>query len=97
MTTPNTQPGSLAARRAKYQTEIASIADSYLRAAHWLPFDALALREAFTEEELAEAERLIDALADATGREQRQTQIVEHFASSGAVVLKLLRLAGLVT
>ena len=96
MTTPNTQTGSLAARRAKYRTEIASIADSYLRAAHWLPFDALSLSEAFTEEELAEAERLIDSLADAADREQRQTQIVEHFASSGAVVLKLLRLAGLV-
>lgn len=90
-----TDSNSLAARRAKYRTEIASIADSYLQAAHWLPFDALALREAFTEEELAEAERLIDALADATDREHRQVQIVEHFAASGSVVLKLLKLAGI--
>lgn len=96
MNTPSTTPTSLAARRAKYQAEIASIADAYLQAAHWLPFDALSLREAFTEDELAEAHRLIDALADATDREQRQIQIVEHFASSGAVVLKLLKLAGLV-
>jgi hypothetical protein len=90
-----TDPNSLSARRAKYRTEIASIADSYLSAAHWLPFDALTLREAFTEDELAEAQRLIDALADATDREHRQIQIVQHFASSGAVVLKLLRLAGI--
>ncbi|MFG0292376.1 MAG: hypothetical protein ACF8MJ_04400 [Phycisphaerales bacterium JB050] len=99
MTTPNTpahqNQTSLAARRAKYQAEIASITDTYLRAAHWLPFDALALRDAFTEEELAEAERLIDALADAASREKRQLQIVEHFAASGAVVLKLLKLAGI--
>ncbi|MFU8828490.1 MAG: hypothetical protein ACNA8P_03545 [Phycisphaerales bacterium] len=90
-----TDSKSLAARRAKYRTEIASISDSYLQAAHWLPFDVIALREAFTEDELAEAQRLIDALADATDREHRQVQIVEHFASSGAVVLKLLRLAGI--
>ena len=96
MNTPSTNPTSLAARRAKYQSEIATIADTYLRAAHWLPFDALALREAFTEAELAEAERLIDALADAADREHRQIQIVEHFASSGAVVLKLLKLARLI-
>ncbi len=96
MNTPSTNPTSLAARRAKYRSEITTIADTYLRAAHWLPFDALALREAFTEAELAEAERLMDALADAADREQRQIQIVEHFASSGAVVLKLLKLAGLI-
>lgn len=36
-----------------------------------------------------------NSLADATDREQRQVQIVEHFAASGAVVLKLLKLAGI--
>lgn len=90
-----TDPNSLAARRARYQSEITTIAERYRTAAHWLPFDALALRETFTEEELAEAERLIDALADAAGRQQRQVQIVQHFASAGAVVLKLLQLARL--
>ena len=93
---PSNQPQSLAARQHRYQADIESAGSAYLRASHRLPFDALALRDAFTEDELAEAQRLLDALADATEREQRQVQIVEHFASSGAVVLKLLRLVGLV-
>ena len=95
MTNPNPNPSSIAARRARYRSEIDTISESYLRASHWLPFEAIALREAFTEEQLTEAERLIDALADAADREHRQVQIVQHFASSGAVVLKLLKLAGI--
>lgn len=90
------RPDSLRARQNRYRADISAAGAAYLQAAQRLPFDALALRDAFTEDELAEAQRLLDALADATDREQRQIQIVEHFASSGAVVLKLLRLAGLV-
>ncbi len=95
MTNPNPNPSSIAARRAMYRSEIDTIAESYLRASHWLPFEAIALRDAFTPEQLAEAEALIDALADAADREHRQVQIVQHFASSGAVVLRLLKLAGI--
>lgn len=90
------RPDSLRARQSRYRADITAAGSAYLQASQRLPFDALALQGAFTEDELAEAQRLLDALADATDREQRQVQIVEHFASSGAVVLKLLRLAGLV-
>lgn len=89
------RPDSLRARQSRYRADITAVGSAYLRASQRLPFDALALRDAFTEDELAEAQRLLDALVDATDREHRQVQIVEHFAASGAVVLKLLRLAGL--
>lgn len=90
------RPDSLRARQNRYRADITAAGAAYLQASQRLPFDALALQGAFTEDELAEAQRLLDSLADATDREQCQVQIVEHFASSGAVVLKLLRLAGLV-
>src|SRR6056297_3297278 len=96
MTDPTSRPDSLRARQNRYRADITAVGSAYLQASQRLPFDALALQGAFSEDELAEAQRLLDALADATDREHRQVQIVEHFASSGAVVLKLLRLAGLV-
>ena len=95
MNQASNQSESLSSRQHRYRADIESAGSAYLRASHRLPFDALTLRDAFTEDELAEAQRLLDALADATERQQRQVQIIEHFASSGAVVLKLLRLVGL--
>lgn len=67
---------------------------AYMEMAHWLPFGALELRDAFDADELAELRRFRDEICDAAHDNARKAGLIAKYSS---LVLKLLRMARIVT
>jgi predicted KAP-like P-loop ATPase len=84
---------SFSSRRAKNKDIVASLSAEYREAAFWLPFDALEIKRAFSEEELSVVARFVDEMEEASSDNERQAKLAAQITEYGGVVVKLLKMA----
>jgi len=84
-------------RREKNQKIINQLNEEYKEAAFWLPFEALQIKDVFSQEELAKLGEFIDEMDEATDDNDRVARLVEKAADYGSVIVKVLKLAKVLT
>lgn len=71
---------------------VKGVTEDYKKAASWLPFSALEIKQVFSEEELKELEAFADEMKKATSENDRKARLQNNIARFGGVVVKLLKL-----
>jgi hypothetical protein len=71
----------------------ASVTDDYKKAAYWLPFQAVQIQQVFSQNELGDLANFISDMKNAADDNERIARLVNY----GGVVVKLLKLARIVT
>ena len=73
------------------------VKEDYKKAAFWLPFSALEIEKVFEETELEELSEFISDMQSATGDNERIVKISEKAQKYGTVIVKLLKMAKILT
>lgn len=74
-------------------TIVREVSDEYQKAAFWLPFSALEIKDVFNEMELEELSEFIAEVKSAGKSNKRKAEAIERYSS---VALKLLKMAKVV-
>ena len=87
---------SFTSRKKKLQNIISEISNEYKEASYWLPFDALEIKEVFTEEELNLLKEFIDEMDTATNENERKAKLINNINKYGDILIKGLKLAKII-
>ena len=87
---------SFTSRKKKLQNIINEISNEYKEASYWLPFDALEIKEVFTEEELNLLKEFIDEMDTATNENERKAKLINNINKYGDILIKGLKLAKII-
>jgi len=71
---------------------VKGVTEDYKKAASWLPFSALEIKQVFSEAELKELEAFGDEMKKATSENDQKARLQNNIARFGGVVVKLLRM-----
>ncbi|WP_299834044.1 hypothetical protein [uncultured Tenacibaculum sp.] len=87
---------SFSSRKQRIQHIINEVSNEYKEASYWLPFDALEIKDIFTQEELTLFKEFIDEIQQSTNENERKAKLVNNISKYGGVIIKALELSKIV-
>ena len=84
---------SFTSRRKKMESIIEEISQEYKKASYWLPFDAVQIKDVFSEKDLNTLQEFIDDIENCTNENERKAKLINKIEKYSVVVIKGLELA----